>query len=134
VYALFRESVAPPEFMARSSAPQFRGENPSVAPAELNERWVSGAQILYFGRARGPGVRSLLKQRVKRFLRFGHGRVVAHWGGRFVWQLRDASALRVAWKITGDQDPMRTEGRLQKRFLERYGRPPFANVEEETEE
>ena len=84
MYALFRESVAPPEFMARSSAPQFRGENPSVALAELSERWVSGAQILYFGRARGPGVRSLLKQRVKRFLRFGHGRVVAHWGGRFV--------------------------------------------------
>ena len=89
---------------------------------------MPGAQVLYLGRACGPGVRSLLRQRVKRYLRFGHGRVVGHWGGRFVWQLRDHGTLRVAWKPTGDEDPALVEARLQARFREHYGMLPFANL------
>jgi hypothetical protein len=73
-------------------------------------------------------VRSLLRQRVKRYLRFGHGRVVGHWDGRFVWQLRDHHALRVAWNSTSDEDPAQLETRLQARFREHYGVLPFANL------
>jgi len=134
VYAIVRESLDPPAFLTKSVAPIYRHEDPTRPVDELTERWVPGAQLLYLGGARGPGVRSRLRQRVKRYLRFGHGRVVGHWGGRFVWQLRDHGTLRVAWKATGDEDPAMVEAWLQARFREHYGVLPFANLEQESEE
>jgi hypothetical protein len=134
VYAMVRESLDPPEFLANSVAPIYRGQNPTLPIEALSARWVAGAQVLYFGRAPGPGVRSLLRQRVKRYLRFGHGKVVGHWGGRFVWQLRDHAALRVAWKPADAGNVIPTEARLQVRFREHYGVLPFANLEQESEE
>jgi hypothetical protein len=134
VYAMVRESLAPPEFLAHSVAPVYRGQDPTQPMEALKERWVPGAQVLYFGRAQGPGVRSLLRQRVKRYLRFGHGRVVGHWGGRFVWQLRDHAVLRVAWKATDAKDALPAEARLQMLFREYYGALPFANLREESED
>jgi len=120
--------------MARSTAPIYRGVDPSRPIEELEARWVHGAQVLYFGRARGPGVRSLLKQRIKRLLRFGHGRVVGHWGGRFLWQLRNHGALVVAWKPTGEADPAVVEAALLAAFVARYRALPFANLERESDE
>jgi len=134
VYAMVRESLAPPEFLVKSVAPVYRGQDPTQPIETLSEHWVPGAQVLYFGRARGPGVRSLLRQRVKRYLRFGNGRVVGHWGGRFVWQLRDHTALRVAWKTTDAEDAAPTEARLQSVFREHFGMLPFANLRQESDE
>ena len=134
VYAILRDSPYTPEFMARSSAPVYRGVDPSLPIEELEARWVPGAHVLYISRARGPGVRSLLKQRIKRLLRFGHGRVVGHWGGRLLWQLRDHGALLVAWKPTGEDDPALVEAALLAGFVARYGTLPFANLERESEE
>ena len=134
VYAMVRESLAPPEFLTNSVAPIYRGQNPTQPIELLSERWVPGAQVLYLGRAPGPGVRSLLRQRVKRYLRFGHGRVVGHWSGRFVWQLRDHAALRVAWKTTNAENVHLVEARLLARFREHYGVLPFANLQHDSEE
>ena len=107
----------------------FRSQmDPSVPIEILQNHWVPGAVVLYIGRARGPGVRALLHQRVKRYLRFGQGRVVAHYGGRFVWQLRDHRVMLLAWMPTPDEDPAVVEARLQAMFLARHGRPPFANL------
>ena len=127
VYAIVRKPLDPPVFLTKSVGPIFRGQDPTRPVDELEQLWVPGAQVLYLGRACGPGVRSLLRQRVKRYLRFGHGRVVGHWDGRFVWQLRDHAALRVAWNSTVD-DPAQFEARLQARFREHYGVVPFANL------
>ena len=134
IYAVVRESLDPPQFMPRSSAARFRDTDPTIPIDELEQLWVSGAQILFLARARGPGVRSLLKQRLKRYLRFGHGRHVAHWGGRAIWQLRDRSALRVAWKPTPKDDPARAEDEYRDRFKRHYGVLPFANLKDERDE
>jgi hypothetical protein len=134
IFAIVRESLAPPEFLAKSPAARFRDTDPTLPIEELETLWVPGAQILCFGRARGPGVRSLLKQRIKRYLRFGHGRHVAHWGGRAIWQLSDRSTLRVAWKPTPKDDPARAEGAYQDRFERHYGALPFANLKQDREE
>lgn len=134
IYAVVRESLDPPRFLAKSTAARFRDTDPTIPIGELEQLWVPGAQVLYFGRARGPGVRSLLRQRVKRYLRFGHGRHVAHWGGRVIWQPSDASALRVAWKPTPKDDPARAEGRYQDAFERHHGALPFANLRQEHDE
>ena len=134
IYAIVRESLAPPQFMPKSTAPRFRDTDPTIPIEELERLWVPGAQILYFGRARGPGVRTLLRQRVKRYLRFGQGRHVSHWGGRAIWQLRDQSALRVAWKPTPKDDPARAEAKYQDRFEQHHGALPFANLKRESDE
>jgi hypothetical protein len=89
--------------------------------------------VLCFGHALGPGVRSLLRQRVKRYLRFGHGRHVAHWGGRAVWQLEDRTILRIAWKPMPKDDAARAEYAYQDRFERHYGALPFANLKEDRE-
>lgn len=134
IYAVARESLDPPQFMPKSSAVRFRDTEPTIPLDELAKLWVPGAQILYFGRARGPGVRSLLKQRIKRYLRFGHGRYVAHWDGRAIWQLRDRSTLRVAWKPTPKDDPARAEEAYENEFERHYGALPFANLKQEHDE
>jgi len=131
VYMVVRDYDGPPEFLARSVAPVFRGQAPSLPLEALNQRWVAGALVLYIGRARGPGVRSLLQQRVKRYIRFGQGRVVSHYGGRLIWQLRDHRSLLFAWLPTPEEDPVAVEARLQAAFVERHGALPFANLRQE---
>jgi hypothetical protein len=128
LYVVLRRGDAPHEFMARGSAPAWRGMDPSVSRDELTARWIAGATVLYVGSARGPGVRSRLRQRIKRYLRFGHGRVVSHWGGRLIWQLREASRLVIAWRPCGDaEDPAQLQADLLARFEQAHGAMPFAN-------
>ena len=132
VYAVVRDTELPPEFMERSVGGWYRQKDPSVAVNELVANWVEGARVLYLGRARGPGVRSLLQQRVKRYIRFGQGKAIAHWGGRFIWQLRDHAALEFAWRVaTADEDPANIEATLLEAFKARHDRLPFANLREE---
>jgi hypothetical protein len=125
VYAIVRESTDAPKFLGRSEAPEWRGMNPTRPVVELEERWVAGAQLLFVAAAPGPGVRNLLRQRVKRMLRFGSGAVVGHWGGRLVWQLADHRSLRVSWKVT--EAPVDAMNGLVQSFERAHGAMPFAN-------
>ncbi len=130
VYVMVRESGEAPRFNPRGTAAFLRGMDPNVKIEALAEKWVAGGCVLYVGRARGPGVRSLLQQRIKRWLRFGEGRNVAHWGGRYVWQLADAYALPIAWKPCADAAG--EEAALLAAFEQAYGAPPFANLRHES--
>ena len=56
VYVVLVGGDVPHEFVARSSAPAWRGKDSSVPIEELAARWVPDATVLYVGRARGPGV------------------------------------------------------------------------------
>lgn len=127
VYVVVRESERPPEFLAQSAAGRFRGKDPTVTVDVLKEKWVEGAQVLYIGGAPGPGVRSLLQQRVKRHIRFGMGKAIAHAGGRFIWQLRDQMALKVAWLPAPGGDVAAEEANYLFFFSAYHGRLPFAN-------
>jgi len=129
VYVLVRDSAAEPRFTPRGTGAFWRGQDPNVKPEALAEKWVPGAIVLYVGRAAGTGVRGRLQQRVKRWLRFGEGKNVAHWGGRYVWQLADAFSLPVAWKPCADAAA--EEAALLAAFEAKHGALPFANLRRE---
>lgn len=126
-------SSAVPRFLPRSSAAPWRGQDPTMTADALGARWVAHAYILYVGVAPGTGVRHLLQQRIKRFLRFGSGRNVAHWGGRFIWQLAGSASLRIAWHVTGAEGAREAADDMLRAFAERHSMQPFANDTEEDE-
>jgi hypothetical protein len=127
VWVVLRDVGGVPHFLARNTGANWRGKDPSETPDALGARWVARASVLYVAAAAGPGVRALLQQRVKRFLRFGMGRNVAHWEGRFVWQLAGSAALRVAWKPVPAAEARAAAQQLLDAFVERHGVMPFAN-------
>jgi len=133
VWVVVHEPVALPHFLPRSTAPAWRGQEPTLPPDALAARWVPHACVLYVGVAPGAGVRHLLRQQVKRFLRFGDGRNVAHWGGRAIWQLAGAGSLRVAWRVAPPDGVRAAAAGLLRAFEEHHGMRPFANEPEEDE-
>lgn len=124
VYVVLRSTDDPPEFEPESPAGWFKDRNPSVSPAVLEQAWISGAQVVYIGKAGG---KSGLRRRLNDYRRHGSGRRVGHWGGRFIWQLADRKELLVAWQTTPDVDPEVIESQLISEFAQTYGGRPFAN-------
>jgi hypothetical protein len=62
--------------------------------------------------------------------RFGAGRPVAHWGGRYIWQVPGARKLLVGWgKLDGPGTARDAEIELLAHFRELHnGRMPFATL------
>lgn len=121
VYMVLRDSVERPDFLVRGSGGYFKGKDPNVPLSELCANWVEGANVLYIGKAKS------LRKRISQYLRFGDGKPVGHWGGRYIWQLADAQELIFCWMpVIGDADAVETE--MICRFREHYGSRPFANL------
>lgn len=121
VYMVLRVSEGAPEFLETGSGGHFKGKVPNVAVAELAANWVDGTPVVYIGKA------TSLRKRISQYVRFGQGKPVGHWGGRYIWQLADAPDLLFCWReVDGDPDAVETE--LIRAFREAYGSRPFANL------
>ena len=128
VYAFLRDSDAEPCFVEPSPAGHFKGRDPTVPFAELEGNWVSGSRVVYVGKAGKPGGKATLRSRLRQYLDMGYGKPAPHWGGRYIWQLADARELLVGWRPMPDESPRDVERELLARFVEEFGRLPFANL------
>jgi hypothetical protein len=123
VYVVSLEAGSEPPFLERSTGGWFKGRNPTASVDRLQDKWVSGTPVLYIGQTTAS-----LRERIRTLLQFGHGRAVGHWGGRYLWQLADATDLVIAWRTT--TDPLNTECHLLRAFMADHdGRLPFANIQ-----
>jgi hypothetical protein len=131
VYILKRISQAPVQFLPVSPGGRFKGREPTVAVSQLEELWISSADVVYIGKGDGRTKRSSLRSRIWLYMQFGLGKACAHSGGRHIWQLTDAKALRVFWAATPNEDPKSAESRLIDAFCRSYSQLPFANLRRE---
>ena len=129
VYVVLRYTHAPPEFSELSQAGHIKGKDPTVDGPALRTAWVTGASVLYIGKAAaGNSGRRGLRRRLTEYRRHGRGEPVSHWGGRYVWQLADCAGLLAAWRTTDlDEDPESLESGMIAQFVADYGARPFAN-------
>jgi hypothetical protein len=125
VYAVVRQSDEQPEFLERGTCGDHYG---APFPVEdLRARWVTETRILYLGKAGGPGIKEMLRDRIQKYSSFGVGKNVPHGGGRAIWQLLGSESLLVCWKETPGEVPLGVETGLRERFGRHYGKLPFAN-------
>lgn len=122
VYIVVRESTAEPQFLNEGTGGFFKGRNPNVAVSELQSNYVADSQVVYIGKATD------LRKRIGQLIRFGAGSAVGHWGGRYLWQLKDSAQLQIAWKATPEADPRAIEMQMLSDFMTKHGKLPFANL------
>ena len=127
VYVVLRASKIAPRFRRKSAAFHFKGRDPTLPLAHLKSRWVSGAIILYVGKAGTATGKATLCRRIGNYLHSGLPRKSSHWGGRAIWQLRDSTTLQIAWLVTLGREAREKEMSLLADFKNMYQVLPFAN-------
>ncbi len=129
VYVLLRENSARPIFLTEGTGGFFKGKNPNVSISELENNWIDETSIVYIGKAGGIGSSATLQSRLGQYMRFGQGKNVGHWGGRYIWQLADSKELIVCWKTLSDVEPRTIEQQMISEFKsEHSSKRPFANL------
>ena len=128
VYLVWNPYPDKADFLSKGSGGYFKGKDPNVTGDVLNEKFISGVNIVYIGKAGSPTNKATLNSRLKQYLRFGQKRNVGHWGGRYIWQLEYSSSLLIAWKSTPNQNPRDVEVELLTAFQRQFKAMPFANL------
>jgi len=111
-----------PHFVEPGTGGSYRGRDPNVAIAALQEKWVADSRILYVGRAAN------LRRRIRQYLRFGRGESVSHWGGRFIWQLRNTEELLIGYVVLANGNHVSYERLLLNEYYNKHRKLPFANL------
>lgn len=132
VYMVLRTNREKVSFLEEGSGGYFKDKDPNVSIHKLIENWVDNTLVLYIGKAKARArVRKSnnLRVRLSAYKRFGEGKNVGHYGGRYIWQIKNAmSDLVVCWKATNEGDEDKTKSDLICSFREQYGKRPFANL------
>lgn len=121
-YLVIRDKETAPEFLEVGTGGHFKDKNPNVKIEKLSAKVVDGSKIMYIGKGDN------LYERLEQLLKFGAGENVGHWGGRYLWQLKDAEEFLIAWRESDGITPRNDEKRLFKDYESVHGKLPFANL------
>lgn len=123
VYAVVSHQGYTPNFIDQNDA---RRRGNVIHPwdiAKLEKKWVSGAEVLYIGKATNT-----LKERIRELVKHCRGRTSdtgPHKGGEILWQLKDYDRFEVLYLPT--DNPQKTENKLLQDFKNVMKKLPFAN-------
>jgi len=121
VYCVLRPGRGTPAFLAVTTGGRYKGRDKTLPVEQLAARWVSGALVVYIGRA------TSLRKRLYLLVGYGGGRDWPHEGGYPLWQQPDSDSLVVAWLEHPDFTAL--ENHLLRSFAAaNRGRLPFANT------
>jgi len=119
-----------PSFLVNSVGRHFKNRNPTVSIEELELNWVDKSIVVYIGQAGGGRSGATLHYRIKQYIKFGMGKPVGHWGGRYIWQMVNYRDLILCWKQTHETNPKDIESDLLNNFVLKYCKRPFANLQD----
>lgn len=128
VYLVMRTDHSKVEFVDKGTGGFFKGKNPNVGISELKKSWIVEAQIVYIGKAGGSDSDATLNSRLKQYLNFGQSKKVGHWGGRYIWQIKNIDDYIICWKELPDEEPRIIEIKLMELFRQKFNNLPFANL------
>ncbi len=126
VYFVLNLSESSPTFVEKGTGGYFKGNDPNVSIDVLKSKWVENTKVVYIGRGGQTDKNSTLHSRLSDYLRFGKGKKVGHWGGRYIYQIGNSKQLVICWKYT--DYPEGVESNLIDEFLSLYGKLPFGNL------
>lgn len=116
-----------PVFLKKNIGGHFKDKDPTISIEKIESNWISNEEVIYIRQAGGNGSNATLRKRLKQYIQFGSGKPVGHWGGRYIWQLKDSDNLIIAWKET-TKDPFIIESEMIDKFREKHRDRPFANL------
>ena len=116
------------EFVEKGTGGFFKDKNPNIIVIDLQKIWIESARIIYIGKAGGSNSKATLNSRIKQYLNFGQGKKVGHWGGRFIWQIKNVDDYIICWKELLKDEPRNIEIKLMGLFRQKYHTRPFANI------
>lgn len=128
VYLVIDPNFQDTQFIDPGVGGFFKGKDPNVDIEVLKSNVVSGAEVVYIGKAGSPTGKATLYSRLGQYLRFGQTKNVGHYGGRFIWQIKKHEELVFCWKTVENGDPREVEKSLLSDFQNQYGKRPLANL------
>lgn len=129
VYLVINPNFKKPQFVDQGIGGFFKGKDPNVPIDDLLKKMIPSSQVVYIGKAGSPSGSATLNSRIKQYLRFGQGKNVGHYGGRYIWQIKNSDQLIFCWKPTSiELDPREVEKILLYLFERQFKKVPFANL------
>ena len=125
IYLIERTSDNTPRYIT-STGGRFKGKDPNYSREVFESNWVTGAHIVYVGKAAG---KKGLRRRLNQLIDFGCGKPTGHRGGRLLWHLEDNQNLLVRWREHPKDEADRAESAAIAIFKKSHqGMRPFANM------
>lgn len=127
VYVVLRRDTSAPQFLVTGFGGTHKARKANAPLSELEANWVTGASVLYIGKASQRKNGGGLWDRIEEYSVAGQGQKHGHSGGEYIWQLADARDLLVAWKVVPGGTEKQLEDATILAFRDRYKKVPFAN-------
>jgi len=128
VYLVLNPQCNKPQFMYPGVGGHFKGKDPNVPLEELKQNHVKDSKVIYIGKAGSLTGKATLFSRLGQYLRFGQTKNIGHWGGRYIWQLKNHEELIFCWCVLNEKDPRDVEKVLLHLYQQQFGQRPFANL------